>query len=179
MAISLRTSRRNGEVATCNAAAPRFLHRVDMNMNPSTGLATDYLNHFNEAIMLLEMLREMPECLDDFLAWQPMSYREHFLASKFKDRDLAIAAYNAADPVLRERLDGFAKAMNEILLATHDVMRHGVQTPTAVRIADLAVSWLKPLVARAGAVINGNAPAQSAARPATMPQAAVDALLAR
>ena len=48
--------------------------------------------------MLLEMLSSCPECLDDFLGWRPMSYREHFEASRFKGRDLAIAAYDAADP---------------------------------------------------------------------------------
>ena len=45
------------------------------NINPKTGLASDYLNHFNEAIMLLEMLASCPECVDDFRAWKPMSYR--------------------------------------------------------------------------------------------------------
>ena len=48
------------------------------NINPRTGLATDYLNHFNEAIMLLEMIPDMPECFEDFLGWQPLSYAEHF-----------------------------------------------------------------------------------------------------
>ena len=67
------------------------------NINPRTGLATDYLNHFNEAIMLLEMIPDMPECAEDFLDWQPLSYREHFTASNFKARDLAIAAYDSAD----------------------------------------------------------------------------------
>ena len=43
------------------------------NINPVTGLASDYLNHFNEAIMLLEMLAAMPDCVDDFLAWQPLT----------------------------------------------------------------------------------------------------------
>ena len=37
------------------------------NINPHTGLATDYLNHFNEAVMLLEMVPDMPECAEDFL----------------------------------------------------------------------------------------------------------------
>src|ERR1051325_2133466 len=68
------------------------------NINPRTGLATDYLNHFNEAIMLLEMIPDMPECAEDFLAWQPLSYREHFAASNFRARELAIAAYDSADP---------------------------------------------------------------------------------
>ena len=80
---------------------------ADANINPATGLATDYLNHFNEAIMLLEMLSSCPDCLDDFLAWRPMSYREHFEASRFKGRALAIAAYDAADPSLRGCLDAW------------------------------------------------------------------------
>src|ERR1700741_487675 len=47
------------------------------NINPRTGLATDYLNHFNEAIMLLEMIPDMPDCAEDFLSWGPLSYSEH------------------------------------------------------------------------------------------------------
>ena len=54
------------------------------NINPRTGLATDYLNHFNEAIMLLEMIPDMPECAEEFLRWQPLSYREHFTAFPFQ-----------------------------------------------------------------------------------------------
>ena len=29
---------------------------TDTSINPATGLATDYLNRFNEAVMLLDML---------------------------------------------------------------------------------------------------------------------------
>src|ERR1700731_4988546 len=75
------------------------------NINPRTGLATDYLNHFNEAIMLLEMIPDMPECAEDFLGWQPLSYAEHFTASNFKARDLAIAAYDSADADIRAEFD--------------------------------------------------------------------------
>jgi hypothetical protein len=71
------------------------------NINPRTGLATDYLNHFNEAIMLLEMIPDMPECAEDFLSWHPLSYSEHFTASNFKARDLAISAYDSADASIR------------------------------------------------------------------------------
>src|ERR1700737_2477280 len=71
------------------------------NINPRTGLATDYLNHFNEAVMLLEMIPDMPECAEDFLDWRPLSYAEHFTASNFRARDLAISAYNSADEHIR------------------------------------------------------------------------------
>src|ERR1700741_2083717 len=92
--------------------------RIEANINPVTGLATDYLNHFNEAIMMLELAAQMPECIDDFCAWRPLSYCGTFAASSFKERDLAIAAYENADPALRRRLDELADGMNAILLAT-------------------------------------------------------------
>ena len=68
------------------------------NINPHTGLATDYLNHFNEVVMMLEMLPAMPDCAEDVLAWQPLSYEDHFEASCFKEKGLAIEAFHAAPP---------------------------------------------------------------------------------
>src|ERR1700730_2493460 len=75
------------------------------NINPRTGLASDYLNHFNEAVMLLEMIPDMPECAEDFLHCHPLSYREHFTASNFKARDLAIEAYESADVHIRAEFE--------------------------------------------------------------------------
>src|SRR5258707_12820208 len=87
------------------------------NINPRTGLATDYLNHFNEAIMLLEMIPDMPDCAEDFLGWQPLSYHEHFTASNFKARELAISAYDAADPAVRQEFDNLAATTTSVLPA--------------------------------------------------------------
>jgi hypothetical protein len=154
--------------------APRL---ADANINPATGLATDYLNHFNEAIMLLEMMSDCPECLDDFLRWQPMSYRDHFVASRFKGRDLAIAAYDAAEPSLRNRLDVLAGTMTAVLEATRAAMRVDMPRDAAAVIAERAAAWLKPLVAGAGAVINGESAADWN-QPGT-PQAVVDGLMKR
>ena len=147
---------------------------VEANVNPQTGFASDYLNHFSEAVMLLELMMEMPECREDFLAWQPRKYEEHFAASNFKHRDVAIAAYGEADPELRRRLDTLADSMNAILLATREVMRREYSERTTAEIADIAVRWVKPLVARAGAVINGTEAESSAPL-----QKTIDALLAR
>jgi len=152
--------------------APRL---AGSNINPATGLATDYLNHFNEAIMLLEMLQSCPDCRDDFLAWRPMSYREHFAASRFKERDLAIAAYDAADPNLRGCLDTLAGTMTAVLEATRAAMSADMPPESAAVLADRAAAWLKPLVARAGAVINGNAGDGLS----NAPQAVVDRLMKR
>jgi hypothetical protein len=143
------------------------------NINPRTGLATDYLNHFNEAIMLLEMLSACPDCIEDFLGWKPMSYREHFAHSRFKGRDLAVAAYEAADPATRDCLDALAGTMTAMLEATREAMKAGLPPDAAAALASHAAAWLKPLIARAGAVINGETDAGGEA----VPQAAVDAVL--
>lgn len=125
------------------------------NINPATGLATDYLNHFNEAIMLLDLVATVPECLPDLMAWRPLSYRDHFAASSFKDRDLAVAAYDAANPEAREDLERLADAMTAILLATRDAMMvEGCAVDTTTEAAR-AAAQLRPMVAEAGAVING------------------------
>jgi hypothetical protein len=125
------------------------------NINPRTGLATDYLNHFNEAIMLLEMVPDMPECAEDFLGWQPLSYREHFMASNFKARDLAIEAFDAADKTIRTEFENITSAMTSILVAVGAAMREAQQDKTRATLAEQATGWVKPLVALAGGIING------------------------
>jgi hypothetical protein len=125
------------------------------NINPRTGLATDYLNHFNEAIMLLEMVPDMPECAEDFLGWQPLSYSEHFTASNFKARDLAIEAYDSAEKTVRAEFDNITSAMTSILVAVGTAMREARQDKTRATLAEQATGWVKPLVALAGGIING------------------------
>jgi len=165
--------RQDSAVAAGPAPDPARLDGT--NINPVTGLATDFLNHFNEAIMLLELLPTAPDCKEDVLAWRPMSYPEHFAASHFKHRDLAIAAYETADPVFRRRLDEIANQMNQILTATLEGLKGDLSHQTIRILAEATAHWLRPLVARAGAVINGE---RAAVRPMdeAAPQDAVDAL---
>jgi hypothetical protein len=145
-----RTTPQSGQDAAARAAELKAA-----NINPQTGLATDYLNHFNEAIMLLEMIPDMPECAEDFLQWQPLSYAEHFTASNFKARDLAISAYDSADPDIRAEFDQMTETMTSILTAVGAGMREASQDHTKAKLAEEAIGWLKPLVAAAGGVING------------------------
>jgi hypothetical protein len=129
------------------------------NINPRTGLATDYLNHFNEAVMLLEMIPDIPECVEDFLQWHPLSYAEHFTASNFAARDLAISAYEAADPALRAEFDQITGTMTSILVAVSAAMLDATQDATRAKLAEQATHWVKPLVAAAGGLINGGSEA--------------------
>ncbi len=146
----VRPDPRTGPEQTARAAQLRAA-----NINPRTGLATDYLNHFNEAIMLLEMIPDMPECSEDFLGWRPLSYSEHFTASNFKARDLAIEAYETADTAIRAEFDKLTSAMTSILTAVSAAMSEARQDKTRATLAEQATGWVKPLVALAGGIING------------------------
>ena len=147
------------------------------NINPVTRLATDYLNHFHEAIMLLEMLSEYPDYLDDLLAWRPLSYREHFSRSHFRDRQLAILAYETANACIRDGLHDLADVMAAILRATCRMLRADLPPPAASMLRERTLAWLKSLVAQAGGLINGqrggDAPTAASA------QATVDVLMKR
>jgi hypothetical protein len=158
------------------ASAPSAFLLAQANINPLTGLASDYLNHFHEAIMLLEMMTDIPSCRDLFLQWRPLSYPEHFHVSSLQHREIAIAAYEAADRDVRERLERLTDGMVAVLTATREALQSPLPWDAQIILAERAAAWLKPLVARAGAVING---LDKAATASIDPQQAVDALMRR
>jgi hypothetical protein len=145
-------------------------------LNPKTGLSTDYLNHFTEAVMVLDLVAGAPEYLDDLLAWRAKSYRQHFLASPFGDRDLIIAAYDAATPALRDALDGTAETLNDVFIESRGVVVRHLDTSAAGVLSQRAMVWLRPLIARLAAVIDGGPAAPG--RP-VLRRAVLDAPVAR
>ncbi len=164
------------------ASADRFRPEVlaAANINPVTRLATDYLNHFNNVVMLLELLPEMPDFAEEVSAWTPVAYDDYFRSSHFRERDLAVDAYEAADPAIRADFDSAVThldcAMAEALSL---VERLGEGDPvTGLRIRDFARDRLKPLISQVGGIING--PSISHSPPldadASEAQAAVDEL---
>ena len=72
------------------------------NINPVTGLATDYLNHYNEIAMMIATLGDMPEMREPVLEWRPIGYATHFRQTGFRDRDLS-SDYTARGVYLRLR----------------------------------------------------------------------------
>jgi hypothetical protein len=136
-------------------------------INPVTGLSTDYLNHFTEAVMALEMAGDMPECLADLRAWQPKSYVEHFAASHFRDRDAVIRAYRAADPAVRAAFDAVAETLNIVLAVRRDAVLANAAAPS--------LDDVRSMLARMAALINGTAEADG--QPSA--QAEIDAMFGR
>jgi hypothetical protein len=82
------------------------------NISEVSPLATDYLNHFNEVIMLIGMVPDMAEILDDARAWQPKTYADHFRDSGFSAKELAIEAYEHSPPQFKAPFDRAIERMN-------------------------------------------------------------------
>ena len=152
---------------------PEFCARAKgTNVNDRTLLATDYLNHVNEIIMLLELVPDAPECLEDCRAWQPMSYVEHFEASSIADRDLAITAYDFSPPEFRDTFDRLTSEMHRVIAGALASLESAIaqnEEDRARRVVALAVRALKTMVDQASSTIHGDAQ--------IMDQAAIDGLM--
>ena len=142
------------------------------NIDETTLLATDYLNHFNEIVMLLEMIPDMPEILDDVKAWQPKSYKDHFKDSTIAEKDLAIEAYDHVLPIYREPFEQTIEQIDSMIASTVARLEKNLgEGETEVLKAN--VHTLSQLIQRlmdtASAIIHGSAK--------TMDQSEIDILL--
>jgi hypothetical protein len=149
------------------------------NINPVTHLATDYLNHFNEVVMLMELVPDMPDMVDDVRAWQPKSYARHFAESGFAGKALAIAAYDAAPPEIRGRFDALVRDMDAVVLGAVAGFERDLPE-TWPRLAETAIHKLHALIEATSAVVNGTDRDEAfaaGAEPHT--QADIDALFAK
>jgi translation initiation factor 1 (eIF-1/SUI1) len=124
------------------------------NICAETGLATDYLNHFNEVAMLVEIAPDMPEAIEEILAWRPCAYPDHFRRTGFRDKDLAVEAFEAADPFVKET---FAKACAKVDAAIADVQGRIAEGIDPAQFAATAAADLYDRIATVGAVILGHA----------------------
>ncbi len=94
------------------------------NINPTSFLATDYLNHFNEIVMTLEMVPDMPELVEDACDWKPKSYTDHFRDSGFQAKDLAIEAFENAPSEFLVPFETIREAIDQLVMSTLHGLGH-------------------------------------------------------
>jgi hypothetical protein len=131
---------------------------VGTNISDTSLLATDYLNHFNEVVMLIDMIPDMPECLDDVREWRPKSYAQHFADSGLPEADLAIAAYELSPEVFRLPLDKTVDNLNRLVFSSLDRITSSIESGDQVGLADVASRAsrdMQRLIEAASAIING------------------------
>jgi hypothetical protein len=96
------------------STAPETLERRASELvNPASGLANDFLNVYNEILMLIEMLPMMPELVDDIVAWRPSSYRAYFMQSQLPGRQAALDAYARLEPSFRALFEASVEKLAE------------------------------------------------------------------
>ena len=141
-------------------------------ISSQTFLANDYLNNFNEVVMLLEMVPDMPDVLEDLKAWSPVTYRQHFKSSGLSERDLAIDAYDRAPPEYRRPFDETVDQMRSVVSASVGRVEQALAAGDSGRLRALAVGAAQAvgkLIDVAGAIVHGSQ--------ATHDQAEIDFLL--
>lgn len=143
------------------------------NIDPRSLLSTDYFNHFNEVVMMLSMVGDMPEILDEIDGWDFKTYREHFMESGLGFAPLAIECYEAAAPELRERFEKIATQMSMLIVETRAKLRNALEAGEIDRFKDMAQLHsmeLQGMIDDGAAIVHGYT--------AAMDQAKVDALFA-
>ena len=160
-------------------------HIPGTNINESTLLASDYLNHFHELVMLFEAIASEPQDFTrDLLSWRPLTYEEHFAESGFRDKNLAIAAYRRAPPRIRARFDeAVARLHGEAVTLIAEVAAElGGNGKVLSQSCAHAAQRMKLLIDEANVIANGeNVPQRPDSESAgdVGGQAAIDALFGR
>ena len=143
----------------------------DTTIDSSTLLSTDYFNLFNEVIMLLGMLPDMPDMLDEVSAWQFKTYSQHFAESGLAFATLAIEAYPHAPPAslvaFEQTIDKMRITIEEAKQVLHDDLAAGDMDVFAGKAIGYSME-LQRLVDTGSAIVHG--------QDGTLDQSAIDSL---
>lgn len=133
-------------------------HLDGTNINKKSMLTTDYLNHFSGVLMLIEMLPMDPETFaPDVLEWSPMTYEEHFEVTGFRDKELAVKAYEHAPLDVRAEFDGVVDQLNTTLVGMLDEIKVSMKTQEnekLVHYCEQVTPDVRDLIAKAADIIN-------------------------
>ncbi len=152
--------------------------RASALVNPASGLANDYLNLFNEIVMLIEQLPVMPELIQDILAWHPVSYAAYFSASSLPERHLALEAYADLDAKFRTSFEAVVAELDQKAVGAVAAIRRMYKANGEVDqgLADIcarASENLRKTLLKATTLVN-----HGARRVRETPQRRIDRLLA-
>lgn len=143
-------------------------------ISQATLLATDYLNHFNEVIMLVGMVASMPEVLDDLKAWHSKTYAEHFRGGSLTYGALAAEAYDHVPDTYKGPFERTIRQLEQVVQLTIKRVNAEVQTGdrgSLEQTASTAVAAMTALVASADSIIAGGRE--------TLAQAEIDRLIGK
>jgi hypothetical protein len=145
----------------------------------SAGLSNDYLNHYSEVLMLIEMAGDDPAIAADLADWQPVDYRTYFGASELRRAAAALAAYDALPDESRLAFEKLVAAMDALASMAVFALQPPTDPATAPVIVDATAPALRSLIARAGAFLNSGGQMLPPDGEAGEAQLAIDRVLER
>lgn len=148
-------------------------------VNPASGVANDYLNHFNEILLLIENLPIMlPEMVDEILQWRPKTYEQYFQDSPLPGSAEALRIYAALSKAFRRDFEAMVERLNVLALESIEVIAahrgpNGEVKPDEVEDFCARASFeMRALLARTADLVN-----YGHANPDETPQGMADRLL--
>jgi hypothetical protein len=154
--------------------------RANALCNPNSGIANDYLNHFNEILLLIENLPALlPEMVEEVLAWKPVSYRDYFTRSNLPGKEEALEIYDALDPDFRKDFENMVELLDTIVVRSIAIVAEN-QRPDGTIDADAIEDVCQELSADMRTVLNRAADLvnHGYAPPLESPQQMADRILA-
>lgn len=159
------------ELDAVRAAAPSAssrTRRAEALVNPASGLANDYLNLFNEIVMLVEQLPTMPELFEDIQRWRPTSYRDYFERSVLPGRLSAIDQYDRLDARFKRSFEAVVEELDRRSVGAVAAVRkqfklQGDNDPALATLCERAGMTIRETLEQAtmlvnhGAVVSGDA----------------------
>lgn len=141
-------------------------------------LSTDYLNHFAEALMLIEAVAFDDTVPAELANWRPLGYREHFRSSSLRCAPFALEAYDALSHDARGAFEslcsGMEKLVQTVLLMLDEEQDPALLTP----IVEITAKAFRSMLSRATAFINSGGDMEQASYDTGELQDAIDQLMA-
>lgn len=142
-------------------------------------LSTDFLNRYNEALMLIELAVDDHGIVEDLKAWRSITYREHFETSPLRCAPSALAAYEDVSPARRAGFEALCVAMTRLVATATALLSDKPAGLDAATIAEVAGEALRRQIGRATQFINANGAVDIGMVESRALQAEVDAMLTR
>lgn len=148
-------------------------------VNPASGIANDYLNHFNEILLLIEHLPIMlPEMVDEILQWRPKTYREYFEQSPLPGSAETLKIYDRLPENFRDYFEAKIAELNAFAIESVDVISKHRQPNGEINPEDVeefcarTSEAMRNALAQAADIVN-----HGQARPVETPQNMADRIL--
>jgi hypothetical protein len=126
----------------------------DADLGACTGLSNDFLNHYSEVLMLIEMAPHDPDIAADLEGWHPLTYPAYFSASPLRRAAAALAAYEALPPARRDAFEKLTAAMDTLATMAAFALQPPCDSESATLVCETTVPALRSLVDRAAAFLN-------------------------